>query len=177
MVNRLKILCALSVCITLVTTAGMVLAQQAPPAAPKATPADGHTIHVTAPHLIDGKVRGPFHHYCKVASPEPFIECLLYETEDPSAKIVGIEYIVAKTITRDEKILPKKQWKKVWHDHTAEIATGNVKVLDLPPDKAKEVADTVAKTDGIVFNLWPEGAKIPTGKVSMGMMVGHATHK
>lgn len=49
-----------------------------PAAEPKPTPADGHTIHVTAPHLIDGKVRGPFHHYCKVVSEDPFIECLLY---------------------------------------------------------------------------------------------------
>ena len=48
---------------------GFSQAQEAPPAPPpapetaaKATPADGHVIHVTAPHLIDGKVRGPFHH-------------------------------------------------------------------------------------------------------------------
>lgn len=159
----------------LLLTGGVAFAQ-APTPAPKPTPADGHTIHVTAPHLIDGKVRGPFHHYCKVVSPEPFIECFLYETEDPTAKLVGIEYIVAKTLTRDDKVVPRKVWKKVWHDHEKEIATGNVKVLDLPPDKAKEVADTVAKTDGIIFALWPEGAKLPNGRVSMGLMVGHAVH-
>jgi len=34
------------------------------------------------------------------------------------------------------------------HDHAVEIAGGRVKVLDLPPDKAKEVADLVATTDG-----------------------------
>ena len=154
---------------------GASFAQEATPAA-KPTPADGHTIHVTAPHLIDGRVRGPFHHYCKVVAPDPFIECLLYKTEDPNAKLIGIEYIVAKTLTRDEKVVPTAIWKRVWHDHETEIATGNVKVLDLPPDKAKEVADTVAKTDGIIFSLWPEGAKLPTGRVSMGQMVGHTVH-
>ena len=41
------------------------------------TPADGHTIHVLAPHVINGKVMGPFHHYCKIISPEPMIECLI----------------------------------------------------------------------------------------------------
>jgi hypothetical protein len=40
----------------------------------------------------------------------------------------------------------------------------------MPPDKAKELTDMVAKTDGIIFSLWPEGAKLPTGKVSMDMM-------
>lgn len=101
---------------------------------------------------------------------------VIYETEDPHAKLIGIEYIVAKSLTRDEKVVPKKGWKKVWHDYEKEGAMGNVKVLDLPPDKAKEVADMVAKTDGIIFALWPEGAKLPNGKVSMGQMVGHAVH-
>ena len=79
----IKTLSVLNCCFILVIAAGLLQAQEAPPVAPaapetaaKATPADGHVIHVTAPHLIDGKVRGPFHHYCKIVSPEPFIECL-----------------------------------------------------------------------------------------------------
>src|SRR5206468_9869489 len=119
----------------LLITGGASFAQEATPAA-KPTPADGHTIHVTAPHLIDGKVRGPFHHYCKVVAPDPFIQCLLFESNDPNAKLVGIEYIVAKPLTRNREVVPASIWKKVWHDHAEEIATGNVKVLDLPPDKA-----------------------------------------
>jgi len=174
----------LSSCFILVIAAGILQAQESPPVSPaapetaaKATPADGHVIHVTAPHLIDGKVRGPFHHYCKIVSPEPFIECLLYETDDNDAKLIGVEYIVAKTVTRDEKVLPKKVWKKVWHDHSVEGVIGNIKILEMPPGKAKEFADIVAKTDGIIFSLWPEGAKLPTGKVSIGTMVGHVVHQ
>ena len=179
-----KTLSILSACFLLAIAAELSQSQEAPPASPaapataaKATPADGHVIHVTAPHLIDGKVRGPFHHYCKIVSPEPFIECLLYETEDDNAKIVGVEYIVAKTVTRDEKVLPKKVSRNVWHDHSVEGVIGNIKILDMSPDKAKEFADTVAKTDGIIFSLWPGGAKLPTGKVSIGTMVGHAVHQ
>ena len=179
-----KTLTVLISCFILAIAAALAQGQQAPPVSPaspeivaRATPADGHVIHVTAPHLIDGKVRGPFHHYCKIVSPEPFIECLLYETEDINAKIVGVEYIVAKTVTRDEKVLPKKVSKKVWHDHSVEGVVGNIKILNLPPDKAKDFADMVAKTDGIIFSLWPGGAKLPTGKVSIGTMVGHAVHQ
>ena len=105
----LKTLSVLGPCFILAIAAALLQAQEIPPAsraaleaAGKPTPADGHVIHVTAPHLIDGKVRGPFHHYCKVVSPDPFIECLLYETDDNNAKLVGVEYIVAKTVTRDE---------------------------------------------------------------------------
>src|ERR1700675_343251 len=65
-----------------------------------ASPADGHTIHVTAPHVVAGKVMGPYHHYCKVLSPEPVIECLVYESSDPGARLQQVEYIIAKSITR-----------------------------------------------------------------------------
>ena len=180
----IQALSVLSSCFILAIAVVLSQAQEAPPASPavpetasKATPADGHIIHVTAPHLIDGKVQGPFHHYCKMVSPEPFIECLLYDREDANAKLVGVEYIVSKTVTRDEKVLPKKVWKKVWHDHSVEGVIGNIKILDMSPDKAKEFADTVAKTDGIIFSLWPKDAKLPTGKVSIGTMVGHAVHQ
>jgi len=49
----------------------------------------------------------------------------------------------------------------LWHDHEQEIATGRAQVHDLPPDKAKEVADLVATTDGIIFHLWSHDDKVP----------------
>jgi len=71
-----------------------------PLASPPATPAEGYNIHVTAPHVVGGKVMGPFHHYCRVLSPEPVIECLCYRSSDPGARLEQVEYIVAKSITR-----------------------------------------------------------------------------
>jgi hypothetical protein len=139
---------------------------------PMATPADGHTIHVTAPHVVAGKTMGPYHHYCKVISPEPVIECLIYDSADPGARLQQIEYIVAKSITRSGAV-PLGQWNKNWHDHKQEIATGRVQVLDMPADKAKEVADLVATTDGIIFHLWGHDQKVPTGNVIIGQSVGH----
>jgi hypothetical protein len=48
-----------------------------------------------------------------------------------------------------------------------------VQVLVLPPDKAKEVADLVATTDGIIFHLWSHEEKVPSGKVTIAQSVGH----
>lgn len=150
-------------------------AQDGAPAEPGApalnTPAEGHNIHVLAPHVVEGKVMGPYHHYCKVLTEDPVIECLIYESTDPKARLVQIEYIIAKKLTRES--VPLKEWNKNWHDHKQEIATGRVKVLDLPPDKAKEVADLVSTTDGIIFHLWAEGEKMPDGKVPIAQSVGH----
>jgi len=50
----------------------------------------------------------------------------------------------------------------LWHDHEQEIATGRAQVHDLPPDKAKEVAELVATTDGIIFHLWSHDDKVPS---------------
>ena len=137
-----------------------------------ASPADGHSVHVTAPHVVAGRVMGPYHHYCKVLSPEPVIECLCYESTEPGARLEQVEYIVAKSITRTGAV-PLATWNRNWHDHTQEIATGRVQVHDLPPDKAKEVADLVATTDGIIFHIWSHGDTVPSGKVIIAQSVGH----
>lgn len=157
----------------LVMVAAPATGQEAKPEEAKmASPADGHTIHVLAPHVVGGKVMGPYHHYCKVLAPDPVIECLIYDSTDPNAKLQQIEYIIAKSITRTGAVT-LKNWNKNWHDHRQEIATGRVQVLDLPPDKAKEVADLVATTDGIILHLWSHDEKVPSGKVIIAQSVGH----
>lgn len=152
----------------LVTVAVPAAGQDAKPV----SPADGHTVHVTAPHVVAGKVMGPYHHYCKVLSPEPVIECLCYESNEPGARLEQVEYIIAKSITRNGAVT-LANWNKNWHDHRQEIATGRVQVLDLPADKAKEVADLVATTDGIIFHLWSHDERVPSGHVVIAQSVGH----
>src|SRR5215471_12561697 len=136
------------------------------------TPAEGHTVHVIAPHVVGGKVMGPYHHYCKVLSPEPVIECLCYSSDDPAARLEQVEYIIAKSITRTGAV-SLEDWNKNWHDHKQEIATGRVQVQDLPPDKAREVADLVSTTDGIIFHVWSHDDKVPSGGVIVAQSVGH----
>ena len=159
------------------TAAALVLAtsaagaQQAPAPARAPTPADGYTIHVTAPHLYQGRELGPVHHFCKPIAPDPVIVCLLYDGMEPNAPLTGIEYIVAKTLTRPAVSLGT--WNQNFHDHTVEIATGRVQVHDMPAEEAKKVADLVATTDGIIFHLWPMGDAFPTGTVVIDQAVGH----
>jgi hypothetical protein len=153
---------------SLVLVAAFSTGQEAKPL----TPADGHTVHVTAPHVVAGKVMGPYHHYCKVLAPDPVIECLCYDSSEPNARLQQVEYIIAKSITRMGAVT-LANWNKNWHDHRQEIATGRVQVLDLPPEKAKEVADLVSTTDGIIFHLWSHDDKVPSGSVIIAQSVGH----
>jgi hypothetical protein len=138
--------------------------------AEKTTPADGYTVHVTAPHNVNGHIMGPYHHFCKVMTSDPVIVCQIYDSDDPNGMLKQVEFIIAKKLTRTTVDL--NDWNRLWHDHAVEIATGRVKVLDLPPDKAKEVADLVATTDGIIYSLEFNG-NVPTGKIIMAQAVGH----
>jgi hypothetical protein len=146
-----------------------LVAQQMPAKAP--TPADGYAIHVTAPHLYQGREIGPVHHFCKPITQDPIIVCLLYDTMDANAPLHGIEYIVAKSLTRPAVSLGT--WNANFHDHAVEIASGRVRVHDMPPEEAQKVADLVATTDGIIFHLWPMGDAFPTGAVAIDQAVGH----
>ena len=138
--------------------------------AKKLTPADGHTIHVTAPHIVNGHEMGPFHHYCKPVS-DTVIECLIYDSDDPKALLKQVEYFVAKSVTTAN--VPLATWNTYYHDHGIEIAGGRVKVLDASDAEAKQIVDIATKTDGIIFSLWPDGAKAPTGAVVHPQAVGH----
>ena len=42
-----------------------------------------------------------------------------------------------------------------------------------PEAQAKDIAASAAKTDGIIFHLWPDGAKAPDGTVGHPQAVGH----
>ena len=46
-------------------------------------------------------------------------------------------------------------------------------VLDQPEDKAKEIANAAAKTDGVIFHLWHKDQVIPDGRVTIPQSLGH----
>jgi hypothetical protein len=150
--------------------ANMQAGSQSTTAPAKPSPAEGYNVHVLAPHMVDGKAMGPYHHYCKVIAPDPQIQCLIYDSTDSNANLVQVEWIYAKKLTRNQVSL--QDWNKNWHDHQIEIAGGRVQVLDLPADKAKEVADLVATTDGMIYHFYFSDT-LPTGKMTIAQAVGH----
>lgn len=158
---------------TAIVVSGVIAlaSRSAPPQERPRTPADGHEIHVLAPHQMDGKVMGPYHHYCKAVSSD-VLECLIYESTEPNALLKQVEYFVAKGVSRSNVSL--ETWNKFYHDHAVEIATGRVQVLDRSPEDAKKIAEAAAQTDGIIFHLWwPNDAKTPSGVVKHPQAVGH----
>jgi hypothetical protein len=66
--------------------------------------------------------RGPYHHYCKGIQGGEVLQCLLFESTKPDAKLVGVEYFIEKNLAR--KNVPLIQWNRAFHDHEVEIAGG-----------------------------------------------------
>lgn len=139
-------------------------------AAGQSSPATGYDIHVQVPHtMLDGTEGGPFHHYCKGIS-DQILQCLLFESTDPKAKLVAIEYFVAKDLARK---LPATQWHRHFHDHQAEISTGRLQVLDVLEAQAKKMAEAAAKTGGVIYHLWQQGKEFPDGTVTFPQAISH----
>ena len=137
----------------------------------QANPLEGYTIHVTAPHVLDGEIIGPFHHFCKPIN-EQIIQCILFESDEPNARLTEVEYMVSKDAVRSA--IPKWSRLQNWHDHEQEIKTGRVAIVNPSnPKDQKALADYVSKTDGIIFHLWPKGAPFPDGSVGIAQSVGH----
>ena len=136
-------------------------------------PTDGFDIHVQAPHMMaDGTVCGPYHHYCKGIQNGEILQCLLFESTKPDARLVAVEYFIEKNLAR--KNVPLIQWNRAFHDHEVEIAGGRVVILDpKDPEGKKAVAAAAGKTDGVIFHLWGKDQVVPDGTVTIPNAIGH----
>jgi hypothetical protein len=169
--NRKETTMQKHLCLIAMTSAALLAIDPLMAAEKSASPADGYSIHIVAPHRHeDGTVHGPYHHYCKTIKPE-IMQCLIFMSTAPNAQLVEIEYFIDKKLVRTNVTLA--QWNKNYHDHAVEIATGRVQVLDVSPAEGKVIAAAAAKTDGIIFHLWPDGAKVPNGTVTFPTSIGN----
>ncbi len=114
----------------------------------KETPQVGFDLHVDAKHYVKDS-RVPVHHWCKTINPK-IIECLLFDSDNTSANLVGIETIVTKDVWEtftDEQ-------KKEWHDHATEIIEAEATLPDTPVDEAVKIVEFLKGTRGRVIYVW-----------------------
>ena len=130
--------------------------QRAPAGNPK--PSEGWTLHIDALLHYPGKPSMVAHHYCKPVS--GLIECQLYDSDAPDARLVGIETIVdAATYAK----FPEAE-KKLWHYHKTEIAKVSATLPDLSPEEAAKVVKSIEETYGKIYLVWDPGRQsMPTG--------------
>ena len=144
---------ALALCLGTATAA-----KKEAPAAMK--PVDGWTLHIDAKRHMPKMPEMVVHHYCKKVA-GGLIECQLYDSDKPDARLIGVEMVVdAATYNK----FSKKE-KALWHYHKIEIPKVDAVLPDLSPEEAAKTLKSMEETYGKVYILWnPAKSESPVGK-------------
>lgn len=127
---------------------------------PSATmPTDGWTLHVDAKKHVPNMPNTIAHHYCKKLTAD-FIECQLYDSDKPDAKLFGVEVIVTKETWSK---FPAEE-KALWHYHKDEIPKVDAKFPDMSAEESEKVMKDIEETYGKVYILWDPNKGQPVGK-------------
>jgi hypothetical protein len=72
------------------------------------------------PYAHDPSRVVPAYHYCTHNHSDDLHQCLVFDSNEPGARLIGVEYIVSEATfnTLDD------EEKKYWHSHKFEIESG-----------------------------------------------------
>ncbi|XP_076924691.1 oil body-associated protein 2A-like [Bidens hawaiensis] len=98
---------------------------------------------------------------------QDFLQCAVYDSDDTSGRLIGVEYIVSDRVF--DTLPPDEQ--KLWHSHAYEIQSGLLVHPRVPEMVAKPELENMAKTYGKFWCTWQtdRGDKLPIGPPSLMM--------
>ena len=99
-------------------------------------------------------------HYCSHFSDE-VLQCVIYDSNKPGARLIGVEYIVSAKIFGS---LPAEE-KKLWHSHNYEVKSGVLTAPDMSDAAEKDLMKALIGTYGKTWHFWQidRGDKLPLG--------------
>jgi hypothetical protein len=125
--------------------------------------------HVCGFHFYNGEPQRQViaHHYCSHRG-EEFLQCVIYDSDKPDARLIGIEYIISEKLFQT---LPEEE-KKLWHSHVYEVKSGSLIAPRLPDLAENEMMKKLIGTYGKTWHTWQvdRGDQLPLGtpKLMMG---------
>ncbi|TKA67709.1 hypothetical protein B0A55_09183 [Friedmanniomyces simplex] len=112
-------------------------------------------------------------HYCAHLN-DDVRQCILYDSDQPNARLIGIEYMIKPHLY--ERLPPQE--RKLWHSHVFEVKSGML-IMPTPPgvpEAVWEVAERkemeqVVELYGKVYHLWQtdRGDELPLGEPQLMM--------
>lgn len=120
----------------------------------------GFHMHFCGIHLAksDPKLQFVVQHFC--GPYKDMHQCLLFDSAEKSARLIGVEYIVSDDAYRK---LPDAE-KKYWHPHTYEVLAGGLIAPGMTPDDELAFMKALLPTWGKTWHTWPD----PTTPVPLG---------
>jgi hypothetical protein len=118
--------------------------------------------HVCGIHFYSGDMSRQIiaEHYCAHLSDE-VLQCVLYDSNKPGARLIGVEYIVSAKIFES---LPSEE-KKLWHSHNYEVKSGVLTAPGMADAAEKDLMKVLIGTYGKTWHFWQvdRGDKLPLG--------------
>ena len=118
--------------------------------------------HVCGIHFYSGDMARQIiaEHYCSHLSDE-VLQCVLYDSNKPGARLIGVEYIVSAKIFES---LPPEE-KKLWHSHNYEVKSGVLTAPGMADAAEKDLMKALIGTYGKTWHMWQvdRGDKLPLG--------------
>ncbi|GJP47985.1 hypothetical protein CLOM_g7228, partial [Closterium sp. NIES-68] len=92
---------------------------------------------------------------------EDVLQCIVFDSDQANARIIGVEYIVAESVF---KKLPEEE-KHLWHSHYYEICEGLWVNPGVPEVMQQQELKKLVKTYGKFWNTWQfdRGDLLPLG--------------
>jgi hypothetical protein len=100
------------------------------------------------------------HHYCHHVT-EDFFQCVIYDGNKSSSRLIGVEYIVSETLF---KTLPDDE-KLLWHSHRHETTSGELVMPGIPTSVEHTAMATLVNSYGKTWHTWQidKDAALPLG--------------
>lgn len=88
-------------------------------------------------------------HFCTHLT-EDFHQCVIYDSREPDARLIGIEYIVSERVF---KTLPDDE-KRLWHSHRYEVKSGQLIAPGISEAAEHAVMADLVTTYGKTWHCW-----------------------
>ncbi|XP_031263998.1 oil body-associated protein 1A-like [Pistacia vera] len=100
------------------------------------------------------------HHFCGHQN-EEMRQCLIYNSPEADARLIGIEYIISEKLFLT---LPDSE-KPLWHTHEFEVKSGVLFMPGISGPIERQDLDKVCKTYGKAIHFWQvdRGDNLPLG--------------
>src|SRR5689334_18485109 len=89
------------------------------------------------------------HHFCTHLAHDMH-QCVIYDSNQPGARLIGIEYIISEERFRR---LPDKE-KRLWHSHHYEVKSGQLVAPGIPELAERAYFRDLVSTYGKTFHTW-----------------------
>ncbi|OIS98289.1 PREDICTED: oil body-associated protein 2A-like [Nicotiana attenuata] len=106
------------------------------------------------------------HHYVTRLN-QDFLQCAVYDSDEPTGRLIGVEYIISDRIF---ETLPQEE-QKLWHSHAHEIKSGLWITPRVPEMVVRPELENLTKTYGKFWCTWQtdRGDKLPIGPPALMM--------